>query len=779
MPDPRRPRRGPLTPVEVATAAVMAAMATVLSVLGWLLPHATVVQALGAVPFGVVAHRHRPRALVASTVAAMVVSFLAAGTGPALSALNVAVVGGLVGDVKRRGRGVPTLAVGALIAGPALAACSDGLLLLFSSSRKLALAQVRNVAHGAARVVGGLPGLAGTASAIDRGVGAAVAWWWLTVGAFLMASFLIGLVAAWVLLGGVLDRMAWMGGDDRLDGVDPGAGPVAPLPVRLRGVRHRYPGAAGDALAGVHLALERPELLALVGANGSGKSTLARVLAGTPPTAGNVERPGAAGIGRPGGTAVVAQRPETQVLGVRVADDVVWGLPSDVAAGVDVDALLVEVGLDGMGGRETATLSGGELQRLALAAGLARRPALLLSDESTAMVDPAGRAALMQVLRRLPSSFGTAVVHVTHRADEAAVADRVVQLADGRVVHGLVDELLGTPAAAPLAGLGVGRGAGSRGRRGGAVVELRAVHHTYAAGTPWAQPALRGVDLTVHDGEGVLVVGGNGSGKSTLAWVLAGLLRPDAGSATVAGVPIAERIGDVALGFQHARLQLWRPTVADELRAATRAPDDGPGSGAPRPSSWGSGGTPASAAGRRSGRAMLRSLVAPAAGSAAYGEGWYADPRSVAGWQRRWDGEHWTGDTRPDADGDRVWAALRTVGLDPSVAGRSLDHLSGGQLRRVALAALLARSPKVLVLDEPLAGLDPPSRRSLLQLLAGLRAGGTALVVISHDLEGMDAVCDRTVALDHGRVVDAGSVAAEPDRPVAPFGVPGARVVAR
>jgi energy-coupling factor transport system ATP-binding protein len=203
------------------------------------------------------------------------------------------------------------------------------------------------------------------------------------------------------------------------------------------------------------------------------------------------------------------------------------------------------------------------------------------------------------------------------------------------------------------------------------------VSHTFGLGSPWAQPALRDIDLAVAEGEGLLVVGGNGSGKSTLAWVLAGLIRPDAGTCLLDGRPMAGQVGAVGLAFQHARLQLQRPTVGADVQAAAG--------------------------------------VGP----------------------------------------ERVGPALAAVGLHPSLASRRLDQLSGGQQRRVALAGLLAREPKVLVLDEPLAGLDPPARRSLVSLLATLRSSGTTLVVISHDVEGMDSVCSRMVRLAGGRLVPA------------------------
>lgn len=93
------------------------------------------------------------------------------------------------------------------------------------------------------------------------------------------------------------------------------------------------------------------EHIAVTGANGSGKTTLMLILAGREPTSGTVARPGAVALGEAGGTSVVLQHPESQVLGTRVADDVVWGLPP--GQHVDVDALLDEVGLAGMGERDT------------------------------------------------------------------------------------------------------------------------------------------------------------------------------------------------------------------------------------------------------------------------------------------------------------------------------------------------------------------------------------------------------------------------------------------
>lgn len=699
---------GPLRPIELATASVMAGVTVALTVIGWFLPHLGPVAALSVVPLGVVSHGHRFRALAAATFAASILSFLVAGTGTVSNVIECAIVGGLVGTGLRRNWSFGAVfGVVSLIA-PVLAAASVGLLAVFSSIRKLTLQQIHNTWKGVSKVFTGLGVPHTVIHDLDRFVAAMIRDWWITVGVLVIAATLWFTVLAWVLLGPVLERLQWLRAVDRLDTLPSafaetngaaGAEVPAPVPVTLDHVAFRYAGSDVDALAGVSMSLSAGEFVALVGNNGSGKSTLARLLAGRPPTSGTVSRNGGAGLGRRGGTAMIMQHPETQILGVRVADDVVWGLHD--SSGVDVGALLQAVGLEGMEQRDTSTLSGGELQRLAVAAALARRPELLISDESTAMVDAEGRRQLTSLLSQLPSERRMTVVHVTHRLEETAGADKIFRLRAGRIVGAAdsdgADDANGgngahgesgraTPGSAfptaPPSGFKPepsSNGVGSAGR--GEVLKMTRVSHTYGAGSPWAHPALAGVDLIINPRDGMLVVGSNGSGKSTLAWILAGVLQPSRGACLLGGRPVHQQVGTVGLAFQHARLQLQRSTVKDDLQAAG-APDE------------------AAAA-----------------------------------------------------------AALAAVGLDPGVfAERSVDELSGGEQRRVALAGILARRPSVIVLDEPLAGLDAPGREFLVDLLARLRfEQGLTVVVISHDLEGMERVCDRIVRLDAGRVVFDGS----------------------
>lgn len=657
--------------MELATAGVLGGVTLVLAVIGVIVPIAGILQTLAAVPLALVAHRHRPRALVAAAVAASVVGFLVAGTAPINVIVVAAVVGGILGDVLRRGRGPLTAALAMVPAVVVLAGLSVGLLLVFANLRELTLETIRNSAHGVGTLLGPTVG-----ARLDAVTGSLVdSWWWTVSGSVLLVVSFNALVT-WLALGAVLSRVPRLPLGTGFAAPDDGTAP-APVPVALQAAGLRYPGARRDALTAVDLQLERPELVAVVGHNGSGKSTVVRLLAGVVPTRGRVVRPGAAGLGRPGGTALVSQRPESQVLGARVRDDVVWGLPHGVE--VDVEGLLGAVGLAGLGARSTTALSGGQLQRLAIAAALARRPALLLSDESTAMVDPQGRVELVELLAALPARTGTTVVHVTHRAADAEVADRVVAVHDGRATE---LQRTGAPPAlepGPVA---------PRPPSGPPLVQLRGVGHVYDAGTPWAHRALGGeggegaVDLDLARGEALLLVGGNGSGKSTLAWILGGLLRPSEGTATIGGAPLHTRRGAAAAGvtvaFQHARLQVQRPTVGEDVAAAGRLA--------------GGGGDPA------------------------------------------------------------VSAALRTVGLDPSLASADTDALSGGQLRRVALAGLLVGKPDVLVLDEPLAGLDAPSRAAVAEVLTGLRDRGVSIVVVTHDLVELAPVCHRVVHVRHGRL---------------------------
>ncbi|MCV7382580.1 ATP-binding cassette domain-containing protein [Mycolicibacter longobardus] len=662
-----------MQPVEIAQAAVMAALCAATAIIAVVVPFAGGLALLGTVPMGLLAYRYRIRVLIAATVAAATIAFLIAGLGGFMTVVNCAYIGGLTGVIKRHHRGLPTVIAASAVAGGIFGGGVVLALTVLSRLRHLIFDAITANVHGVAAAMTAvpLPEFQRAAQDLTGFLGLLLRYWhWLILAQSIVSVMIVSLLGWWAL-SRVLDRLRGVPDVHKLD-LPAEVGPVAPVPVRLDHVRFRYPQTSQDALGPVSLEVRAGEHVAVTGANGSGKTTLMLLLAGRAPTAGAVERPGAVGLGAPGGTAVVMQHPESQVLGTRVADDVVWGLPP--GATTDVERLLGEVGLAGFAERDTGGLSGGELQRLAVAAALAREPALLIADEVTSMVDPQGREALLGVLSGLSERHRTSLVHITHYNDEVGSADRIIDLS-GSADNTAMVETVGLPVAP----------AGPR-RSGPPVLELSGVGHEYGSGTPWAKTALRDVSFSVGEGDGLLIHGGNGSGKSTLAWIMAGLTTPTTGSCLLGGRPADEQVGAVALSFQAARLQLMRSHVGLEVASA-------------------------------------------------------------AGFSRH--------------DHARISAALAAVGLDAALAGRRIDQLSGGQMRRLVLAGLLARSPRALILDEPLAGLDAASRQGLLRLLEDLRRDtGLTVVVISHDFAGLGELCPRTLHLQDGVLVPAPAGAA-------------------
>jgi energy-coupling factor transport system ATP-binding protein len=669
------PRRaGSLHPVELAQASVMAALCAATAIIAVIVPFAAGLSLLGTVPMGLLAYRYRLRVLIAATVAGGIIAFLIAGMGGFMTVINCAYIGGLTGIVKRRGRGTPTVFFSSLVAGAVSGVAAVVALAILARLRHLIFESMTANINGLATLIGHIPNMDGLADHLKRDFATALHYWpYLFFGLSVMSITVVSLIGWWAL-SRVMTRLLGIPDVHKLQS-SADAGPIAPVPARLNDVRFRYPAADHDALGPVSLSVEPGEHLAVTGANGSGKTTLMLMLAGREPTSGTIERPGAVGLGRLGGTAVIMQHPESQVLGTRVADDVVWGLPAGKTT--DVHQLLAEVGLDGLAERDTGGLSGGELQRLAVAAALAREPSLLIADEVTSMVDQQGREALMSVLSGLTQHHRMSLVHITHYNNEADAADRAVKLTGPGAAADNTDMV--ETAAAPTATVATGHHPDEP------VFELSGVGHEYGSGTPWATTALRDISFTVHEGDGVLIHGLNGSGKSTLAWIMAGLTEPTVGTCLLDGKPVSEQVGAVALSFQAARLQLMRSRV--DLEVA-----------------------------------------------------------SSAGFSVR--------------DQARVQDSLVTVGLDPALAKRRIDQLSGGQMRRVVLAGLLARSPRALILDEPLAGLDAASQRGLLRLLEDLRRrAGLTIIVISHDFHGLEDLCPRILHLQDGALAPAPTAA--------------------
>ena len=473
---------------------------------------------------------------------------------------------------------------------------------------------------------------------------------------------------------------------------------AAPRPARLeaRGFGVRHASRHAWALAGVDLGVEPGERVLVTGASGSGKSTLLAAVAGVlegegTEFAGELTVDGADPRSARDRLGMLAQDPDSQLVMTRAGDDVAFGLenaglpPEEIWPRVDeaMAAVGFGYGLD----RPTQALSGGEKQRLVLAGALARRPGLLLLDEPTAQLDPAGARLVRDAVRRATADRGTTLLVVDHDAGPwLPLVDRVVELVPGGLVEHRADWRpapraagLRLPAAAPGPVLLTADGAG----------------FTYR-GTP--APALPPVDADVPGGGVLAVTGPNGSGKSTLALLLAGLRAPtngqirasDALSAGARGRgwppprgPVREphrwraadlvtRIGTV---FQHPEQQFLTGRLRDELAL-------GP----------------------------LRS------------------------------GEH---AAAARATADRL---LERLGLT-AFADANPYTLSGGQQRRLSVATALATSPRVVVLDEPTFGQDAATWRELVLLLAEQRARGCAVVTLTHDSDLVEVLADSRLQL--------------------------------
>ena len=556
--------------------------------------------------------------------------------------------------------------------------------------------------------------------------------------------------------------------------------------IDCRGVSFSYDGVT-PALDGIDLNIEDGEFFCILGGNGSGKSTFAKHLnALLQPDAGTVRINGMDAsdpelvydIRSTAG--MVFQNPDDQLVATLVEDDVAFGpenlgVPSAQIA-QRVREALKGVGLVGFERHETHALSGGQKQRVALAGVLAMEPRVLILDEASSMLDPRGRKGLMKVCRALHDR-GMTIVMITHFMEEAAEADRVAVFRAGRVAMlGAPEEIL--TRADELAQLNLdmpascclGRALRAKGvpvcaqvreadmvaeiarvyaERSGAdvagrpsasdsrvldhassaadgmvasepVIEISHLSHSYtlsarerrrwrkrsttggASGKqalwgndPNSPWALRDVSLTVRRGEFLGLAGHTGSGKSTLVQHLNGLIRPQEGSVCALGLDLSSKKGAAAV---KAKVGVVFQYPERQLFAETVAQD------------------------------------------VAFG------PRNLG--------------LPQDEVVRRVATSLARVGLDLAAIGdKSPFELSGGQQRRVAFAGVLAMEPEVLVLDEPMAGLDPAARRDFLELIDRLHREGLTVVMVSHSMDDLANCCDRIVVMNEGAVFADGTPA--------------------
>jgi energy-coupling factor transport system ATP-binding protein len=339
-------------------------------------------------------------------------------------------------------------------------------------------------------------------------------------------------------------------------------------------LRYTYPAAERPALEGLDLELGGGELVLLAGPSGCGKSTLLRALNGLVPHfhggrfGGRVSIAGldtrrASPLQLAGLAGLVFQEPEGRFLTGSVADEIAFALEVAGLPGAQirsrVEQVIERLGLGGLRERPLDRLSGGEQQRVAVAAALAREPALLLLDEPTSQLDAEGAAAVLEWLVELRAGLGLTALVAEHRLERlTARADRTIALGESPEGRAAPADLapLEWPCAPPA-------GNGARLRAQG----LRFAYN--------GRPALEGVGLELRPGEVLAVVGRNGSGKSTLLRCLIGLLRPESGAIwlegeRVEGRPAGERARRMAYVPQWPSALLFAESVREELAVTLR-----------------------------------------------------------------------------------------------------------------------------------------------------------------------------------------------------------------
>lgn len=498
-----------------------------------------------------------------------------------------------------------------------------------------------------------------------------------------------------------------------------------------------------QALKGIDISIKKGEFVALLGHNGSGKSTFAKLLNGINMLSGGTlyikgldasDENNIWDIRQSVG--MVFQNPDNQIIASVVEEDVAFG-PENLGIAPDeivknVDMALSSVHMEKYRLSSPTCLSGGQKQRVAIAGILAMKPECIVLDEATAMLDPLGRKEIMSTVLRLNKEEGITIVLITHYMEEAVLADRVVVINEGRIAdEGRPEEVftrvekmrslrLDVPQITELSYLvnkeikefpadilsvedfvlracEIGfkenfsyRKKEKPGNNGAEnIIEIKNLTHIYAEGSAFESVALRNVSLDIKKGDFVGLIGHTGSGKSTLIQHFNALERAEEGKVFFKGKDINADKSELKSIRQKIGLVFQYPE--HQIFGSTIFEEVAFG-----PSNCG---------------------------------------------------------LSEDEIKQRVRKALELVGMDESMYERSPFALSGGQKRRIAIAGVLAMNPEVLILDEPMAGLDPRGRDEILSNIKKMHDElGITIVLVSHSMEAIADIADKIIVMSEGSV---------------------------
>ena len=502
------------------------------------------------------------------------------------------------------------------------------------------------------------------------------------------------------------------------------------------------------AIDEVNLDIEPGQFIAILGHNGSGKSTLAKHMnAILVPSGGTMwvdgkdtkEEENLWDVRQTAG--MVFQNPDNQIIGTVVEEDVGFG-PENLGVPTEeiwqrVEKSLSAVGMIEYRHHSPNKLSGGQKQRVAIAGVVAMCPKCIVLDEPTAMLDPNGRKEVLRTVEELRKREHVTVILITHYMEEVIGADRVIVMDQGHVVmDGTTREIfsqvellkkyrLDVPQVTMLAhglkqrGLDIKEGilttneliealekAGDwrqnqkktyvghaetvvkKEKKENPILKLEHIEYVYSSGTAYEKRALKDINLDIYEGEFVGVIGHTGSGKSTMIQHLNGLMKATSGALYYNG----ENIYDEKYNLRQLR---------NNVGLVFQYPEH-------------------------------QLFEIDVLTDVCFG------PKNQ-------------GLTEEECK-KRAIEALELVGLSEKYYDTSPFDLSGGQKRRVAIAGVLAMRPKVLVLDEPTAGLDPKGRDEILDQIAYLqKERNLTVILVSHSMEDIAKYVDRIVVMNKGR----------------------------